>query len=67
MNNDRRSSKDKIQVMPLNADGVVGRSAGTQSNHQIVFAMKVSATIINPLIYLSFIVIYFGYYYSVLP
>ena len=67
MNNDRRSSKDKIQVKPLNADRFVDTSAGSQPSQQILIAMKVAATIINPLIYLSFVVIYFGCYYSVIP
>ena len=67
MNNDWRSSKDKIQVKPLNADGFVDTSAGSQPSQQILIAMKVAATIINPLIYLSFVVIYFGCYYSAFP
>ena len=65
MNNDWKSSKDRIQVKPLNADGVVVPTTGTQYSQGILFALKVTATIINPLIYISFIVIYFGSYYSV--
>ena len=67
MTNDGKRSKDKIRVKPMITDGDVRQSAGIQSSQQILSAMKVTATIINPLSYLFFTISYFGYYYTVFP